>query len=557
VTQRIAISRRDILAQEQGTIIKQWGGKIPICLCFPNTYHVGMSNLGFQLLYRLLNALPDVVCERAFLPELSEGRAYERTATPLLSLESGKPLARFKIIAFSLPFENDFPNLLSMLQLAKIPLKSLERNPRDPLVIAGGAAITLNPEPLAPFVDLFFIGEGEKTVVDFLLAFREYGHDRDRLLQEACRIEGIYCPALYEPLYDEEGRLKEFVPLAKAAPSKVKRRWIKDPSLIPSCSAIITPLTEFKEMFLMELSRGCPRRCRFCATRAIYLPFRNRALDRLIQEADQGLQRGRKIGLVGSALGDHPGFNELCAYITAKGGEIAISSIRADVVSEERARLLAASSLRFVTMAPEAGTERLRRVVAKGLKDEEIFAAVEALASHGITNLKLYFIIGLPTETWEDCEGIVDLVKRIRHQMGKGGRSVGEITLSIAPFVPKAWTPFQWHPFAEVKILKKKLQAIKKGIARIPRCRLLHELPKWGYVQTLLSMGDRRVADILLHVMQSQGDWTAALKNSYINPAFWVYREKPEDELFPWAFIDHGINKEDLWKEYQVARGSV
>jgi radical SAM superfamily enzyme YgiQ (UPF0313 family) len=555
VTQRIALSRRDLLAQEQGTIIKQWGGRIPICLVFPNTYHVGMSNLGFQLLYRLLNSLPDVVCERAFLPELSEGRAYEKGIAPLLSLESGRPLARFKIIAFSLPFENDFPHLLSMLQLAKIPLRSLERDARGPLVIAGGAATTLNPEPLAPFVDLFFIGEGEEAVIEFLRAFREAGDGKEGLLQDACRIEGVYCPALYEPRYDEQGRLREFAPLANSAPTRVRRRWVKDPGLIPSGSAILTPLTEFKEMFLMELNRGCPRRCRFCATRAIYLPFRNRALATLIQEADQGLRQGRRIGLVGSALGDHAGFNELCAYIQAKGGEIAISSLRADVITGERAGLLAAGRLRTVTMAPEAGTERLRQVVAKGLHDEEIFAAVEALASHGLTNLKLYFMIGLPTETWEDCEGIVDLVKRIRHHMGKGGRRVGEITISIAPFVPKAWTPFQWHPFEEIKILKKKLQAIKKGIARVPRARLLHELPKWGYVQTLLSMGDRRVADILLHVLQSQGDWNAALKNSYINPAFWVYREKEEAELFPWAFIDHGIKKADLWKEYQEALG--
>jgi radical SAM superfamily enzyme YgiQ (UPF0313 family) len=206
-------------------------------------------------------------------------------------------------------------------------------------------------------------------------------------------------------------------------------------------------------------------------------------------------------------------------------------------------------------MAPEAGTERLRQVVAKGLMDEEIFAAAEALAAHGITNLKLYFIIGLPTETWEDIEGICTLVKRIRHQMGKGGRKAGEITLSIAPFVPKAWTPFQWHPFEEIKTLKKKIQAIKKGVTKIPRTRVLHDLPKWGYVQTLLSMGDRRVGEILLLVHQANGDWTAALKNSYINPDFWVYREKGETETFPWAFIDHGIKKQDLWKEYQEAVG--
>jgi len=557
VTRSIALSHRDFLAQEQGTIIKPWGGKTPICLVFPNTYHVGMSNLGFQILYRLLNSLPEVVCERAFLPEQKEWQAYQRSKAPLLSLESGKPLSQFKIIAFSLPFENDFPNILSILQLAKIPLKTAERDPRDPLIIAGGAATTLNPEPLAPFVDLFFIGEGEEAVLEFLRTFQAAGDGKEDLLKEACRIEGIYCPALYEPLYDDEGQLREFAPLANAAPSRVKRRWIKDPSMLPSGSAILTPLTEFKEMFLMEVNRGCPRKCRFCAVRAIYLPFRNRALDRLIQEADQGLQRGKRIGLVGSALGDHPGFNELCAHITAKGGEIAISSIRADAVTKERAELLAASRYRTVTMAPEAGTERLRQVVAKGLTDEEIFSAVEALASHGITNLKLYFIIGLPTETWEDCEGIVTLAKHIRHHMGKGGRQVGEITISIAPFVPKAWTPFQWHPFEEVKILKKKIQAIKKGVARVPRCRVLHELPKWGYVQTLLSMGDRRVAEILLKVHEAHGDWGSVLKNSYINPAFWVYREKGETETFPWDFIDHSINKGDLWKEYKEAVGKT
>jgi radical SAM superfamily enzyme YgiQ (UPF0313 family) len=468
-------------------------------------------------------------------------------------MESGKPLTQFKIIAFSIPFEIDFLNLLSILQLAKIPLKAQERDHRHPLVVAGGAACTLNPEPMAPFVDLFFIGEGEEAFVDFLHAFQEVGDDKEGLLKEACRIEGLYCPALYEPRYDELGRLREFAPLTQKAPPRVRRRWVKDPGLYPSGSAILTPMTEFKEMFLMELARGCPRRCRFCAVRIIYLPFRNRALETLLQEVDQALQRGKRIGLVGSALGDHPGFTDLCAYIIGKGGEIAISSIRGDVVTGQLAELLAANRYRTVTMAPEAGTERLRRVVAKGLTDEEIFCAVEALATHGIANLKLYFIIGLPTETWADCEGIATLTKRIRHHMGKGARRAGQITISIAHFVPKAWTPFQWHPFEEVKILKKKLQAIKKGVGKIPYARMLHELPKWGYVQTLLSMGDRRVAEILLQVLENQGDWNTAMKNSYINPAFWVYRAKREDEVFPWAFIEHGIKKEDLWKEYQDA----
>ena len=555
MTQRIVLGHRDLLAQEEGTIIKKWGGKIPICLVFPNTYHVGMSNLGFQLLYRTLNSLPEVVCERAFLPGKKEWREYERSNTQLLSLESNKPLSQFQIIAFSIPFENDFPNVLSIFQLAKIPLKALQRDPRTPLIVAGGAAVSLNPEPLALFVDLFFIGEGEEAIIDFLEAFSEGMHDKEGFLKTACRIEGIYCPSLYQPLYDEGGYLREFTPLTGTTPTTVKRRWIKDLSLKGSGSAILTPLTEFKEMFLMEVNRGCPRRCRFCAVRSLYLPFRNRGMNTLMEEADLGLQRGKRIGLVGSALGDHAGFNELCEHIIGKGGEISIASIRADTITEVRAKLLAQSNHRTVTMAPEAGTERLREVVAKGLRDEEIFSAVEILATHGITNLKLYFIIGLPTETWEDIEGIVSLAKRIRHHMGKGGRSVGEITLSIAPFIPKAWTPFQWHPFEHVRDLKKKIAAIKKGVAKIPRARVLHELPKWGYVQALLSMGDRKVAEILLRVHQEQGDWAVALKSSYINPDFWVYREKRADEVFPWDFIDHGIKKGDLWKEYKEAVG--
>jgi radical SAM superfamily enzyme YgiQ (UPF0313 family) len=552
VTQGILRSHRELLTQEEGTVRKEWGGKIPICLVYPNTYHIGMSNLGLQLLYRLLNSLPHVVCERAFLPEQKEWREYVRSNTPLLSLESDTPLSQFQIIAFSTPFENDFLNILSILALAKIPLKAEARDQRSPLIVAGGAAITLNPEPLAQFMDLCFIGEGEEAWIDFLQCFQGVNAGgKEGFLEQAGGIEGIYCPSLYTVQYDDNGFIKDFQPRTNKIPAKIKRRWIKNPSGFPSGSAILTPQTEFKEMFLIEVNRGCPRRCRFCAARAIYLPFRNRTLDTLMEEADIGLQRSKRIGLVGSALGDHPQFTELCAYIIEKGGEISIASIRADAVTDEVAQLLARSGHRTVTIAPEAGTERLREVVAKGLKDEEIFSAAETLAASGIVNLKLYFMIGLPSETSEDIEGIITLTKGIRHHMGKGGRRVGEITLSITPFVPKAWTPFQWQPFEEVKILKERIKTIKKGVRKTPQARMIHDLPKWGYVQALLSMGDRRVGDILLLVHQAQGDWTVALKNSYINPDFWVYREKGKDEILPWDFIDHGIKKGDLWKEYK------
>jgi radical SAM superfamily enzyme YgiQ (UPF0313 family) len=338
VTEGILRSYSLLLAQEEGTVRKEWGGKIPICLVFPNSYHVGMSNLGFQILYRLLNSLPHVVCERAFLPEAMELREYSRSNTPLLSLESNKPLARFQIIAFSVPFENDFPNILSILALGTVPLKTQNRDQRSPLIVAGGAAVTLNPEPLAQFIDLFFIGEGEESVMDFLKAFQEGGDTKEGFLEKAGGIEGIYSPSLYQVAYDEGGFIKEFASRIDTAPAKIKRRWIKDPSQFPSGSAILTPLTEFKEMFLMEVNRGCPQRCRFCAARGIYRPFRNRAIATLMEEADIGLQQGRRIGLVGSALGNHPDFTGLCAHIVERGGEISIASIRADAITDEVAR---------------------------------------------------------------------------------------------------------------------------------------------------------------------------------------------------------------------------
>ena len=554
MTRKIILSHRYLLEKEEGTIIKGWRGKISICLIFPNYYHVGMSNLGFQLLYQYLNSLPEVVCERAFLPKRNELQEYIRTGTSLLSLESSKPLSQFHIIAFSLPFENDYLNVLSLLQLAKIPLMTQERNARVPLIVAGGAGVTLNPEPLTPFVDLFFIGEGEEVLIDFLEAFQE-GYGKKDFLEHAAKIEGIYVPALYQVTYNHKGLIKEFSPLNDKAPEKVSRRWIENPSRYPSHSAIITPLTEFKEMFLLEVNRGCPRKCRFCASRALHLPFRNREMDTLQSEVDLGLRKGSRIGLVGSALADHPQLIELCEYIVEKGGMISIGSIRADAVTNKLANLLARSGYRTVALAPEAGSERLRRVIRKEFTEEKIISSVEILAAHNINNVKLYFIIGIPTETRDDIEEIVGLTKRIRHHMMSGKRRVGAITLSINPFIPKAWTPFQWHPLEEVKSLKEKIEVVKKGLQKIPRIRVLYELPKWGYVQTLLSMGDRRVADLLLRALQAKGNWSSAFKCSYINPDFWVYREKNKEELLPWDFIEHGLQKEALWREYKEAIG--
>jgi len=556
VTKKRLLSRSRFLEKEEGTVIKDWGGKIPICLVFPNYYHTGMSNLGFQLLYQQLNSRPDVVCERGFLPERQELQEHIRSGTSLLSLETGRPLRHFQIIAFSVPFENDYVNLLTILHLAKIPLRVQDRDPRAPLIMAGGAAVTLNPEPLASFIDLFVIGEGEELFTDLLPVFPVWrAGGRPEFLEAAAKLEGIYAPSLYQVSYDHRGFLQDFSPLDGKAPEKVQKRSIADPNRYASHSAILTPLTEFKDMFLVEVNRGCPRGCRYCAAWTLHRPFRNRGMDVLLKAVELALQRNKRIGLVGSALSDHPQFYELCEYIVSKGGKISFASIRTDAITAKLANILVLSGHQTVTIAPETGPDSLREMVDKGFTQEDIFRSVDLLTSFGINSLKLYFIIGLPTETMEDVEEIVSLTKRIRHHMVKGRKKPGDITLSINPFIPKAWTPLQWHPFEDVKSLKKKTQIIKKGLRKTPSVRVLHELPKWGYVQTLLSMGDRRVGEILQLVLQGGENWSSALKNSYVNPDFWVYRQKTREELFPWDFIDHDLNKELLWEQCREALG--
>ncbi|RLA82733.1 MAG: radical SAM protein [Deltaproteobacteria bacterium] len=547
---------QDLLSKEKGAVQKDWGGKITVCLIFPNHYWVGMSNLGFQIIYQLLNSFPDVVCERAFLPERELLEEHQRTNTPLLSLESQRPLSQFQILAFSLPYENDYLNLLRILHWGRVPLRSGERTPRDPLVVAGGAAPTLNPEPLSPFVDVFLLGEGEATVERFLEAFRRWGDDRRRLLEGLASSEGIYVPSLYEVRYKDDGTIGSFRPLSDNIPSRVRRPWLKELDRLPLSSSLLTPETEFGEMVLLELGRGCPCRCRFCAVCSLYRPFRNRPLTLIEEGIEEGLRKARKIGLVGSALGSHPNFEGICERVIREGGVLSLSSLRADAVTERVARALASGGQRTVSIAPETGSEKLRQMVAKDLTDEEIMEATRILVKEGIVNLRLYFLVGLPGERWQDVEAIPPLLRRIRHVMISTLRKEGgRITVSVNSFVPKAWTPFQWAPYAEVTETQRKMRALSKEIKEIKGCRMIHDLPKWGYLQALLSMGDRRVGNLLLIAWEEGGNWGMAFRRSPLNPDFWVYREKEEREILPFDFIDHGIQKERLWEEYREALG--
>ncbi|MEI9477620.1 MAG: TIGR03960 family B12-binding radical SAM protein [Deltaproteobacteria bacterium] len=551
---------RGVLEKERGTVHKPWGGKISICLIYPNRYYVGMSNLGFQTVYHHLNAADDVVCERAFLPDPEDLQEYHSTQTPIFSLESQKPLSDFDILAFSVSFENDFTHILTLLDLAHIPLGSRLREQGFPLVMAGGVAVFLNPEPLSEFFDLFVLGEAEEVIIEFLEVCRNALAEKnttgkEALLRKLAGIEGIYVPVFYHVTYREDGKIESMEP-ESGAPRRVRRRWVKELDRFPSQSTLFTPDTEFKEMALVEVNRGCPRGCRFCGACFAYSPFRNRSLSLLESVSDGALQKERRIGLTGTAVSDYPNMLPLCQRILDQHGGVSLSSLRVDAVRPSLIRCLKEADLRTVAIAPEAGSERLRRIVGKGYKEEEILEAVGTLVENGVFQIKCYFMIGLPFETDEDVKAIPPLAKRIRHQIlstGESQKKRWRVVLSVNPFIPKPGTPFQWAPLEDVGKLKKKLKIVQTGLKREKGLEMIYDLPKWAYVQALLSKGDRRVAKILLAVHQNRGDWGKALRETSVNPDFFVYRTRDLDELFPWDFIDHGTSKETLKKEYLKA----
>ena len=549
---------RALLGQEKGTIVKPWGGKISIALVFPNYYHVGMANLGFQSVYRIINELPQAVCERAFLPERADLLEFHRSATPLFSLETQRPLQDFDLIAFSLSFENDYPNVLTILDLARVPLRASRRKEGYPMVCAGGVAAFLNPEPLAEFIDFFALGEAEELLpecLSLLFGQKSKGVLRRELLTRLISVEGIYIPQFYSVTYREDGQISSFFP-KKGFPATVKRRWVKNVDAYPTQSVVRSPVIEFGGMFLVEIGRGCSFGCRFCASGWVYRPVRMRSLGTIEKSIQSALEGEEKIGLVSAAIGDHPKLKDICTRIRTAGGKLSVSSLRANVINQDLLQALKESGHQSITMAPETGSERLRRLIKKNITDEEIFEAVEMVVVSGIPNLRLYFLVGLPSETMEDIEQIISLTKQIKHTIIKNIKKKtlpGTITLSLSPFVPKPFTPFQWVPFEDLKILQQKIKNIQNGLRNERQVVITHDLPKWSYIQALLSRGDRRVSKILLQVHKNSGDWNKAFQETDINPDFYVYRHRELTEILPWDFIDNGVKKDTLIAEYHRA----
>jgi len=550
------------LSSEKGTIIKRWGRKVTVALIYPNTYFVGMSNLGYQQVYHLLNHREDTICERVFLPDRDDMDEYQRTGTQIFSLESQRLLRDFDIIAFSIPFENDYLHALKILEMGNIPLMAAERSEEHPLVVAGGVTTFLNPEPMADFIDLFLIGEGEELVNEFVDGYlKNNDAEKVELLSKLTKIEGIYVPSLYSVSYKPDGTIESFVQKGKAS-RKVKRRWIRDIDSAPTVSRIFTPDTEFSGMHLVEISRGCGRGCRFCTAGFIYLPPRIRNPKRILDDisGQWSVASGQsthidKVGLVSAAVSDYPFIHSLCVPLIAMGKKVSVSSLRMDSTSDELVDALKESGHKTMTFAPEAGTERLRNVINKGISEDDILKSVEMAISRGILNAKLYFLIGLPTETDDDIEGIVKLAKRIKKEvlvLTKEAGRIGTITLSINPLIPKPWTPFQWSPMEDVKSMGNKLKYIKESLKKEGNIEVNHENPKDSYIQALLSRGDRRVGGIIKAALES-GSWNRGIRESQVDTDFYVYRMRGKDEILPWDFIDHGIEKAYLWKEYERA----
>lgn len=547
---------RKILAAEQGAVFKNWGGKLTVCLIYPNHYAVAMSNLGFQVIYSLCNAFPDVVCERAFLPDAAEIQEYEKTGSPLLSLESQRPVADFDVVAFSVSFENDYVNLPLLLRLSGLPPFSSERSAASPLVIAGGAALFLNPEPVADLLDIVCVGEGEAILPAFLELLRtEQDVDRRELLMRASLLPGVYVPSLYVVSHDGP-RITAITPLG-GAPCPVRRAWEEVPGGSVASSTLFAPGTEFSDMYLIEVSRGCPRGCRFCAAGFIYAPYRCRSLELLKSEAERGLAVRGRIGLVGAAVSDHRNLGELCRFIADRGGKVAVSSLRMDALNDELLDLLHTGGNKTVALAPEGGSQRLRDLIRKGIDEAQILSACDMLIGRDILNLKLYFIIGLPTETMDDLEEMVELVAKIRERViaaARNNRRLGSILLSVNPFIPKPFTPFQWCGMEGMPSLEKKYAYLRRTAGKLSNVKMQTESLRESYLQALLSRGDRRLAALLV-ASGSGGGVRRAARELSIDTDFLVSRTIPLHEILPWDVIQSG-ERERLVEEYERSVGS-
>lgn len=507
--------------REKGTIHKDPGSGLNVALVYPNTYRVGMSNLGVHTIYRLLNAHPGICCERFFLDQ-------ER------SVESGRRLKDFHLVAFSISFEMDWINVARILAANKIPLRSEDRG-GVPVVMAGGTAVTLNPEPLADALDFCFLGDGEEMAPVLFDAFDEAA-DYDDLLDRLSGQPGIYIPARTLPVY-EQGRLSGF------SGPEVRQATVA-PLTDPARSVIFSPDTLFGDMYLLEIARGCNFSCKFCTAREVYYPCRALKVEDLAPCLDEAAASGLKLGLVSASLNSHPEAPRLYEEIARRNLRIAPPSLRVGLMSDALVDLMKSSGVKGITIAPEAGSDRLRRSIGKVITDEMILADVQTIIASGVQDIKLYFLVGLPGEEPEDIEAIIDLVKRVRQlfvKVSRGNRRIGRVSVSINTMIPKPRTPFEREPMVDPGEAKRRIKHIARALKSEDNVHVTFEGPKWAYLQTLLARGDRTLLPFIEAVARyGDGTWQEQLRSWERNPDYYTLRPVEKDEILPWHFARRG-----------------
>jgi len=535
------------LAKEVGYVTKPHGSRLRIALAFPNTYWVGMSNLGFQTMYRLFNAEDDIVCERFFLPPKQELAALSAARAPLLTLESQTPVGDFDIVAFSVSFEWDYVNVLTLLRLAGIPSYAAERSPHHPLIVIRGAVTFVNPEPLAPFADVIAAGEGEALVPGLRRAIAA-ASDRADLLERLAAERGFYVPSFYQPQYAADGTLAGYaVRPGIDAPLPVRKAALKTTEAVdPPATTIFTPDTEFGSRFLVEVVRGCANLCRFCWAGYNYLPVRAFPADRILQLAEAAQQYSKRVGLVSIALCDHPEIERILARLLELGYAISPASLRLDDLTPTIVRTLRQSGERSITIAPETGSDRLRRVINKTVTNDEILESAELIFANGIESLKLYYMIALPTETDDDLVGIRDLTLQLRDRMLKHAKPrgrIGSITGSVNPLIPKPGTAYQWLPMEDQAMTDRKIKRLRSLMAGIDNVYFNIKSERHSYYQALLSLGDRRVAPAIVVAERNGQNWRAAVAEAGVDADFFIFRDRTADAMLPWDIIDGGMKR--------------
>lgn len=543
------------LAREVGPIVKPHRDRLRVALAFPNTYFVGMSNLGLQTVYRLFNDHDDVVCERVFLPPRQELQAQLASGARLLTIESQRPVHEFDVFAFSVSFEWDYTNVLTMLRLAGLPLYAAERSAHHPLVVIGGAVTFVNPEPLAPFADVIAAGEGEVLVPALCEAARAAA-GRGDMLQRLARARGFYVPSFYDVSYGSDGRL---APLAVRpsveAPLPVRKAAVRATDLLdPPHTQIFTPDTEFGSRLLVEVVRGCANFCRFCWAGYNYLPVRAFDTARILAVAEAARAHASRVGLVSIALCDHPDIEQILCRLVEMGYGISPASLRMDDLTETIVGLLHRSGERSITIAPETGSDRLRRVINKTVTNAEILDRADVVFASGIENMKLYYMIGLPTETDDDLVAMRDLTLQIRDRMlahaRKRGR-IGRIAGSVNPLVPKPATAYQWLPMESPAVTDRKIKRLRQLLSGIDNVYFSIKSERHSYYQALLSLGDRRVAPVIEIAERNGGNWRAAVAEAGLDADAYLFRDRSGDAVLPWDVIDGGMKASFFRAEFE------